>query len=273
MNPASANLRALIVDDEPHGRDVVRHMLGRHADVTILGEAAHGLRALEEIRTHRPDVVFLDIRMPKLNGLDLVDTLAGELPPAIVFTTAHDTYAVQAFERCAFDYLLKPFDQERFDRALARVRERLRSRHDAEFGRRLREVLAAQAVPNASAPAAAPTAATAAPDRLTRFVVKEAGRVFFIPVASADWLEAAGNYVGVRAGGKTHLIHDTLANVEQRLDARQFLRIHRSTIVNVERIRELQPFANGEFVVILHDGTRLKLSRSYRERANEALGL
>jgi two-component system LytT family response regulator len=271
MSAGPITLRTLIVDDEFHGRDVVRHMLKSHPDVTIVGEAANGTRALEEIRTQHPDVVFLDIRMPKLGGMELVDALETDVPPVIVFVTAHDSYAVQAFERCAFDYLLKPFDQERFDRTMVRVRERFRVRQDADMGRRLREVFDPKTLVEAPVPTV--TAARPKVTPLTRFVVKESGRVFFVPVANADWLEASGNYVGLRVGGKTHLIHETLASVEQMLDPQKFLRIHRSTIVNVDRIKELQPFANGEFVVILHDGTRLKLSRSFRDRANEVLGL
>jgi two-component system, LytTR family, response regulator len=268
--PESPPLRVLIVDDESFGRDVVRHMLRSHADVTIVGEAANGTRALEEIRAKRPDLVFLDINMPKMNGLEILAALAKENPPAIVFTTAHDEYAVQAFERCALDYLLKPFDQERFDAALSRVRRFLQGSKDADFGRRLRELLA-------SNPAGIAVDGARASERegqaLTRFVLKEASRVSFVAVESVDWLEASGNYVGLHVGTKTHLIHQALAEIERGLDPQAFLRIHRSTIVNVKRIRELQPYANGEFVVILHDGTRLKLSRSFRERANAVLGL
>jgi two-component system LytT family response regulator len=153
---------------------------------------------------------------------------------------------------------------------MVRVRERFCAKQDEDIGRRLREVFDPGTLGESPTRAHA-TRPKAAP--LTRFVIKEAGRVFFIPVASADWLEASGNYVGLRVGGKTHLIHETLAGVEQMLDPQKFLRIHRSTIVNVDRIKELQPFANGEFVVILNDGTRLKLSRSFRDHANEVLGL
>lgn len=277
MTAETLALRALIVDDEIHSRDVVRHMLKSHPDITVVGEAANGVSALEEIKTKQPELVFLDIRMPKLSGIDLVDTLKTAVPPVIVFITAHDAYAVAAFQRCAFDYLLKPFDQERFDQTLARVRQRFRAARDADFGRRLREVLDRHA---ASSEGLSPkvemgstTKVETTSERLTRFVIKEAGRVFFVPVQAADWLEASGNYVGLHVGGKTHLIHETLAHLERSLDPRKFLRIHRSTIVNVERIKELQPFANGEFVVILQDGARLKLSRSFRDRANEVLGL
>lgn len=273
MSVETPTLRALIVDDEIHSRDVVRHMLKHHPDILIVGEAANGARALDEIRAKRPDVVFLDIRMPKLGGIELVDALQEKAPPVIVFVTAHDTYAVQAFQRCAFDYLLKPFDQERFNQTLERVRQRFRTKQDADFGRRLREVFDQHTGAEPRRDQAEMAVQPATPQRLARFVVKESGRVFFVPVPSADWLEASGNYVGLHVGTKTHLIHETLANVEQMLDPRKFLRIHRSTIVNVDRIKELQPFTNAEFIVILHDGTRLKLSRSFRDRANEVLGL
>ncbi|HEY9154606.1 MAG TPA: response regulator [Opitutaceae bacterium] len=272
MSGESPKLSALVVDDEIHGRDVVKHMLKAHADITVVGEAANGAQALQEIRAKRPDIVFLDIRMPKRTGLELADALATDTPPVIVFVTAHDGYAVQAFERSAFDYLLKPFDQERFDQTMERARARLRADRDANFGRRLRELFI-EGTGSSSTPPSFPPATAAEPGRLARFVVKDAGRVFFIPVDATDWLEASGNYVGLHVGGKTHLIHETLRVIERSLDPKKFLRIHRSTIVNVDRIKELQPFANGEFVVILHDGTRLKLSRSFRERANAALGL
>lgn len=276
MNPpAPTPLRTLIVDDEPLGRDVVRHMLQYHPDIVVVGEAANGVKALEEIRSKQPHLVFLDIKMPKMGGLEVLQSLSSEavLAPVVIFTTAYDEYAVQAFERCALDYLLKPFDQERFDAALQRARRHLQNSHDADFGRRLRELV----VMNSSGPERDPRAKPAAdsgPGRvLTRFALKEGGRVTFVSVDSVDWLEASGNYVGLHVQGKTHLIHESLASVEQALDPQKFLRIHRSTIVKVDRIKELQPFANGEFVVILHDGTRLKLSRSFRDRANEVLGL
>jgi len=274
MNAQGISYRALVVDDEVHGREVVKHMVRAHSDFSLIGEAANGVRALEEIRAKRPDVVFLDIRMPKLTGLALLDALAAELPPAVVFVTAHDTYAVAAFERYTLDYLLKPIDQDRFDRTLARVRERLQTKQDAHFGRLLKEILGSHGpAPARATEVRGPKAVPAGPETITRFVIKEAGRVFFIAVEAADWLEASGNYVGLHVGGKTHLIHETLSAIEQTLDSRRFLRIHRSAIVNVDRIKELQPFSNGEFAVILRDGTRLKLSRSFRDRANTVLGL
>lgn len=271
---ASPTLRILIVDDEPLGRDVVRYLLKSHPDTTVVGEAANGLKALEEIRAKRPDLVFLDIKMPKLGGLEVLQTLASEgtAAPVVVFTTAYDEYAIEAFNRYALDYLLKPFDQDRFDAALERAHRHLRTTHDADLGRRLRELLGSN--PDALAEPRTEPAPAAEGDRpLSRFTLKNAGRVTFVSAEAVDWLEASGNYVGLHVQGKTHLIHDTLAAIEQSLDPQKFLRIHRSTIVRVDRIRELQPFTNGEFIVILHDGTRLKLSRSFRDRADQLLGL
>jgi two-component system, LytTR family, response regulator len=267
-------LRTVIVDDEPLGRDVVRHMLQSHPDIVVVGEAANGVKALEEIRAQQPQLVFLDIKMPKLGGLEVLKTLSSDSGalPVVIFTTAYDEYAVQAFERNALDYLLKPFDQERFNEALARARRHVRTAHEADFGRRLRDLIASNSFgaldstpkPRHDRP----------PERvLSRFTLKEGGRVTFVSVDAVDWFEASGNYVGLHVQGKTHLIHETLSDVEQSLDPTRFLRIHRSTIVQVDRIKELQPFTNGEFVVILHDGTRLKLSRSFRERADEVLGI
>ena len=265
-------MRVLIVDDEPLGRDVVRHMLQCHRDVLVVGEAANGVKALEEIRAKQPDLVFLDIKMPKLGGLDMLKALPAEFSPVVVFTTAYNEYAVQAFERHALDYLLKPLEQERFNGALERVRQYRRNHQDADFGRRLRQLIASGApavlAENTSTSTPLPTGRP-----LVRLVVKDAGRVSFVPVDSVDWLEAAGNYVELHVGSKTHLIYETLAEMERGLDRNRFLRIHRSTIVSIDRIKELQPYANGEYVVILRDGTRLKLSRTFRERANEVLGL
>jgi two-component system LytT family response regulator len=272
MSDTPPTLRAMIVDDEVHGREVVRHMLKNHKDVTVIGEAANGTTALEDIRLLKPDLLFLDIHMPRPGGMEIVDALGRDVPPVVVFITAHEKHAVEAFARRAFDYPLKPFDQERFDQTMVRVRERFRARQDADIGRRVREVLDPAGLPVEEArDESGPGNPTGGP--LTRFVIKEAGRVFFVPVGAADWLEASGNYVGLHVGEKTHLIHDTLTNVEQTLDPRKFLRIHRSTIVNIDRIKELQPFGNSEFVVVLSDGTHLKLSRSFRDRANEMLGL
>lgn len=259
-DPGATAIRALIVDDEPLGRELVRHMLAAHRDVAIVGECANGEQALAALKRHAPQLVFLDIRMPRLDGMALLQRIEPNPQRLIVFITAHDGYAIKAFEAHAFDYLLKPFDQERFDHTLARVRARFEELAAAQLGKSVRHLLAG--------PVAAPNAA---PERI---IIRESGRVYFVGVPDIEWLEASGNYVALHvAGGKSHLVHDTMANLAARLDPARFVRIHRSTIVRIDRIKELQPHFNGEFVVIMKDDTRLKLSRSYLETARTALGL
>jgi two-component system, LytTR family, response regulator len=260
--PESA-IRTLIVDDEPLGRDLVRHMLGTHADFRVVAECGDGEKALAAIKRHTPQLVFLDIKMPRLDGMSLLARLDATARPLIVFITAHETYAIKAFAEHAFDYLLKPFDQERFDQTIARVRAHLRQLEEAKLGQSVRSLLAPTA-----APAALPK------PTLDRFVVRESARVTFVNVADVEWLEAEGNYVALHVvGGKSHLVHDTMTNLETKLDPAVFVRIHRSTIVRADRIKELLPHFNGEYVVVLKDNARLKLSRSYLDTARVALGL
>ncbi len=265
-----AKIKALIVDDEAHGRNVVRLMLEKHPDIEVAQECSNGLEAKEAIVASRPNLVFLDIRMPGLDGISMLKQLAPEERPYIVFITAYDQYALKAFEEHAFDYLLKPFDQERFDATLDRVREQIAQCEEAAFGRRLKHFLDQNSVTSESASEDAQTPSKPQQDRL---VIKESGRVFFVNPKEVDWLEAAGNYVSLHVGKKTHMIYETMGSMEQKLDPSKFVRIHRSTIVNVDSIKEMQSHFNGEYIVILNTGDKLKLSRSYREKAKTALGL
>lgn len=259
-------LSALIVDDEPLARDLVRHLLRAHPDIRIVAECADGESALAAIRRHAPRLVFLDVKMPRLDGVELLRRLDPEQRPLVVLLTAHEDYAVRAFEEQVLDYLLKPFDQERFDQTIARVRQRLAQLESARLGQTVKHLLA-----DAPAPVAPALAPKAFPERI---VVRDSGRVYFVEVADIGWLEASGNYVALHvASGKTHLVHETMATLEARLDPVRFVRIHRSTIVRVDRIRELQPHFNGEYIVLLKDDTRLKLSRSFLETSRAALGL
>ena len=265
-------ISALIVDDEVLGRDLIRHMLRPHPAVHVVAECADGEKALAAIRRHRPDLVFLDIQMPKLNGLALLQRLGAEDRPLIVFITAYDAYAIKAFEAQALDYLLKPFDQERFDQMLARAGHRLAQLAAASLGQDLRSMLAA----HPATPADPPRVPAMRPSETVfaeRVVVKASGRVFFVGVAEIDWLEASGNYVALHVAGRTHLVHETMAAMEARLNPAHFVRIHRSTIVKVDRIKELRPHFNGEYNVLLKDGTQLKLSRGQSGQAKAALGL
>lgn len=262
------DITTLIVDDEPLGRDLVRHMLTAHRDIHILAECSDGEKALAAIRRHAPQLVFLDVKMPRLDGLALLERLEPAERPLVVFLTAYDNYTLRAFEEHALDYLLKPFDQERFDQAVARARERLLEIESAKLGESVKRFLASSTVPVAA------EAALAAKPPAERIVVRDNGRVYFVGVAEIAWLEASGNYVALHLiSGRTHLVHETMGAMEAKLDPARFVRIHRSTIVSVAQIKELQPHFNGEYIVILKNDAKLKLSRSFLDSARAPLGL
>jgi two-component system, LytTR family, response regulator len=263
----SDRIRVLVVDDEPLARSGVRDLLERDPDLEVIGEATNGEEAVELITDLHPDLVMLDVQMPGLSGFDVLRQVGAESMPPVVFVTAYDQFAVRAFEVNAVDYLLKPFDDDRFTITIARAKKAVRSAHVGELSRRLAELLEKTSTPGAaSAPPAKP--ASAYSDRL---VVKSGGRVFFLRSDEVDWIEAADYYVKLHAQGKTHLLRETMNALEGRLDPKRFFRVHRSAIVNLDRIRELQPYFRGEHVLILQDGTRLKLSRARREKLEELL--
>lgn len=270
------SLRVAVVDDEELARGLVLEHLAAHPDVTVVAECANGLEAIEAVATHAPDLVFLDVQMPDLDGFGVVSALGEpEAMPAIVFVTAYNEYAVKAFDVNAVDYVLKPFDGERFRSAFQRARTTLEQKNSAEAGRRIKALLEevlgeqrAQALANAGAtgvPAAAQVTNVPRARYLDRLMVKHDGRVFFVKVADVDWFEASGNYVRVHVGRVSHLIRETMHGIEAQLDPNLFARIHRAVIVNMDRIRELQPWFAGDYIVILRDGRQLKLSRTYRE--------
>ncbi|MEP7345657.1 MAG: LytTR family DNA-binding domain-containing protein [Gemmatimonadaceae bacterium] len=271
-------MKVLIVDDEPIARRRVRRLLRMEDDVEVVGECSSGNEAVAAIREHSPDLVFLDVQMPDLDGFGVVAALGEENLPAIVFITAYDEYAVRAFDVHAMDYLLKPFDPERFRAAFQRARLHMEQLNSAEAGRRITalleqvlggvkagEVIAANAASNGGVAVAAPPAAPARVRYLDRLMVKHDGRVFFVKVSDVDWFEASGNYVRVYVGRASHLIRETMHGIEAQLEPNEFARIHRAVIVNLDRIRELQPWFAGDYIVILRDGRQLKLSRTYRE--------
>lgn len=245
-------VRVLTVDDEPLGRERLRTFLAMESEVTHVGEATHGEEAVSRIRELRPDLVFLDIQMPGCNGFGVLDRLAGNHPPAIVFVTAHNEFALQAFDVNAVDYLLKPFDRGRFRTALHRALDRLRTVRPEELTQRLNAVLAQLQ----------PKVAVAA----ERIPVKTGGKVMFVNVAEVDWVGSADNYVELHVGPQTHLIRETLTAMEERLPIDRFVRISRTVIINAERVKELQPLFHGEYNVTLRSGTRLTLSRTYRDQ-------
>jgi two-component system LytT family response regulator len=251
----TAAIRALIVDDEPLARDGIRLMLRGIQDVEIVGEAGDGLAAVRAIGALRPDVVLLDVQMPGLSGFDVVEQSGATHLPLIVFVTAYDEHALRAFEVHAFDYLLKPVNRDRLADAMARVRADLA--RGAPGRDRVLDVISD----------ARQGAAFAAPPPYTvRFTVRDRDRYVLVRAADIDWIEAAANYVRINTRGQSFLLRMTLAEMERRLNPGDFTRIHRSTIVNMARIKEIRPDAHGDYDVVLGDGRSLKMSRSFRER-------
>ena len=255
-------IRAIIVDDEKPARRRLRELLEKQPEIAIVAECSNGAEAVRKIRALQPDLLLLDIQMPGLDGFGVVEAIGAVQMPATIFVTAYDRYALKAFEVSALDYLLKPYSDERFESSLARVLSFVRTSRREELSHRILSLLGQiqpKQPPNTGAP-------------LDRLMIKDGGRVLFLRVEEIDWIEATGVYVQVHAAGKTWLHRISLGELEARLDARQFLRIHRSTIVNLQRIRELHPHSHGDFLVALHDGTELKLSRSYRQKVEASLG-
>jgi two-component system, LytTR family, response regulator len=241
VGETSQRTRTLVVDDEPLARNSLTILLRRDPMVEIVGECGSGADAVIQIRSLKPDLVFLDVQMPEVDGFDVVEMLGRDLPAAIVFVTAYDQYALRAFEAGALDYILKPFDDARFTRALERAKTRI-------------------------------AASVSRPPAAQPLVVKSAGHISFIKVPEIDWIEAADYYSSLHTGRKTHLLRRSMTDLEQELDQTLFCRIHRSTIVNLNRVRDLQLSENGEYDVLLNDGTRLRLSRRYRKQLLGRLG-
>lgn len=249
-------IRALVVDDEPLARERLASLLSAETDVEVVGQCAEGEEAVNAIRTLRPDLVFLDVQMPGMNGFEVIQAIGPEAMPLVIFVTAHDQHALRAFQVRALDYLLKPFDRQRFQDALQRARVQIERNESGEIARRLLALV---------------KDARKEQPRVDRLVVKSQGRLFFLRTDEIDWIEAAGNYVRLHVGSASHLLRETMNAIEGRLDPDKFFRIHRCRIVNIERIQELQPWLNGEYAVILRDGTRLTLSRGYREKLQDRL--
>jgi two-component system LytT family response regulator len=252
-----SKIRTMVVDDEPVARERMVGLLQQEKDIELVGEYADGQQAINAIQAQHPDLVFLDVQMPACDGFGVIEQVGADRMPAVVFVTAYDEYALKAFEVHAIDYLLKPFGRDRFQQTLQHAREHLERRRAGDLGRRLL-ALVQDIKPE--------------PTKLDRLVVKSGGRVFFLRTDEIDWIEAAGNYVRLHLSEDSHLFRETMNNMESRLDTRRFVRIHRSRIVNTDRIKELQPWFNGEYVVVLQNGTRLTLSRGYREKLQERLG-
>jgi two-component system, LytTR family, response regulator len=240
----AARIRTLIVDDEPLARSNLSILLRRDPEIEIVDECGSGEEALRVIRSAKPDLVFLDVQMPECGGFDVLELLGNDLPSAIIFVTAYDQYALQAFEAGALDYILKPFDNARFDRALGRAKQRIALGKDKN-----------------------------APVKLERIAIKSVGQVSFVKVSEIEWIEAADYYACLHVASRTHLLRRSMSDLEQELDPKVFSRIHRSTIVNLDRVRSLQLTEDGEYEVLLESGVRLRLSQRYRKQLQSRLGV
>jgi two-component system LytT family response regulator len=249
MSGAASLLRVVIVDDEPPARDLIREIVEDTPDTEVVGEAGDGAQAAQVIQRLKPDVVFLDVRMPEMDGFGVLAALPEDALPLFIFVTAFDSYALRAFEVHAVDYVLKPFDRERLRQALSRARERARLAQSDAQDRRIANLLE-----------------ELAPQRrhVERVLVRTGSRFEFVMTADIDWVEAAGNYVTLHAGSRAPMIRQTINGLERQLDPRRFRRIHRSVIVNLDRIKEVLPLPGGEYCARLRDGTELRIGRSYR---------
>jgi two-component system LytT family response regulator len=244
-------IRTLIVDDMMLARRRVRRYLESDPDLDIVGECSDGREAVDSIRTLKPDLVFLDVQMPEFDGFQVLEQLGEAGLPMVIFLTAYDHFAIKAFEVHALDYLLKPFDTDRLEKAVCRAKQRLSEAVSRDFENRVHALLKDVAV-------------TGKP--VSRLTVKTDGRTIFLQTDEIDWIEAAGNYLRIQAGKESHMIRERISQMETRLDPSKFTRIHRSFIVNIDRIKEMQPLFNGDQVVTLRNGKQLPMSRTYRDR-------
>jgi two-component system, LytTR family, response regulator len=261
-------IRVLVVDDEPLARRRVLRLLEQEEGVEVVGECANGRDAADALVRDDPDLVFLDVQMPELDGFGVLEEVGPERMPLVVFVTAYDQYALQAFEVHALDYLLKPFDEQRFHQAFRRARVQLERRESTTQRRSLLSLLEQLGTEQRQLE----RLLTGAEGRyLERLMVKVGGRVIFLRAGEIDWVEAEGNYVRLHAGKQGYLVRETMSALEQRLDPRQFVRVHRSTIVNLDQVRELRPWFAGDYLIVLKDATELRLSRGYRAKLEERL--
>lgn len=261
-------IKTLIVDDERLARETLRLLLENHKQFEIVGECKNGREAASMIQKENLDLVFLDIQMPEMNGFEVIEEVGADKMPVVVFVTAYDQYALQAFEARALDYLLKPFDDERFEQALERASERIRQRQVGELSTKLVDLIGSRTDPAEIDASNEPAKGS----YLERIMIKERGSIFFIKVDEIDWIEAAGDYVSIHTDSKSHLLRETMSGLIKKLHPRQFVRVHRSSIVKIDSIRELKPYFHGDYVIILKNGKELKLSRRYWEQVEKVLG-
>jgi two-component system LytT family response regulator len=251
-------IRTLIVDDEPLSRERLRGLLADEPEIEIVGECGDGCQAVLAIEEFKPDLVFLDVQVPNLDGFHILESVGVDRIPAVIFVTAYDQYALRAFDVHAVDYVLKPFGRERLQKALVHARAQIAREKSSDLSGQIVALLEEMRPPQHR--------------YLKRIMIKESGRFFFLRTSDIDWVEASGNYVRLHLGADSHLLRETMNGLEGRLDPERFLRIHRSTIVNIERIKELQPWFHGDYIVILRDDRQLTMSATYREKLDELRG-
>jgi two-component system, LytTR family, response regulator len=250
-------LRVILIDDEPLAIQKLRHFIAKEEHIEIVDECVNGIQAIASIRAQGPDLIFLDIQMPEMDGFAMLRELSDDEMPAIIFTTAYDEFALKAFEIHALDYLLKPFDRARFAEALVHARERLKPPASDGMQGRLRSLLDVVAQSNQG---------------IDRLMIKTDGKVVFVRKGDIDWLEAAGNYIKVHAGVETHVLRETMNSIQDQLEPSKFFRVHRGTIVNIERIKEMHPWFNGEYKIILTTNAELIMSRGCHEQFTKTFG-
>ncbi len=250
-------IRTLIVDDESLARDRVCALLGEVEEIDIIGECSNGLQAVKSILENKPDLIFLDIQMPGMDGFEVIRTIGVKNMPTIIFVTAYDQYAVQAFENHAFDYLLKPFNSKRLIAAVERVMPLINHQAADNIHKRLDDLM--EQIKHKE-------------NYIERILIKAANRIYFIKAEEIEWIEAAGNYVDIHTGQETHLLRETMNNIEAKLNPSKFLRIHRSTIVNIDQIKEMQPDVDNNHIVILKCGKQITMSRGQREKLRNLIG-
>jgi len=261
-------VRAVIIDDEPAARRGIRLLLDRDPEITVVGEAGDGIEAVEVIERLRPELAFLDVQMPGLDGFEVLRRAGASAPPAVVFVTAYDEHALKAFDVNAVDYVLKPYEDDRLLAAVHRAKTGLRNRGADVLAARLENLLRFVEREGTGSPA---KGLSETDERSDRILLKSSGEIFFLKVDEIDWIEAEGDYMKFHVAGRAHLLRETMARLEARLDAKRFIRIHRSTIVNIDRVRKLTPAFAGEYAVVLVDGTKLRLSRGYHERMQSVM--
>lgn len=254
-------IRTVIADDEPLARKKLRLLLGSEPGVQVVAECQDGHQTIGAVRTYKPDLLLIDVRMPDVDGFEVLAKLADDEMPVVIFTTAYDQFAVRAFEAHAMDYLLKPFERERLHQAIERARAELLKSHNRDLTTRILDLLASK-----------PETKVESKQTDDRMVIRAGGKVVFLDLAEVDWIEAAANYVKLNVGKESYLLREGIGRVSERLDPDRFVRIHRSVIVNVRKIKELQPCDSGEYIAVLRNGKELSCSRGYRAELQRLIG-